>query len=48
MIRPTSTGTSAAAVWPVTRSTKVSAMIWPRLRGSPAERSPSACRVSAA
>ena len=47
-IRLTSTGTASAVAWPVTRSTRVSAMICPRLRGSPAAILVSASLVSAA
>src|SRR5690349_13388461 len=35
MTRLTVTGTWSAVVWPVTRSTRVSAMTWLRARGSP-------------
>ena len=44
----TSTGTASAVVWPVTRSTRVSAMICPRLRVSPAAILVSASLFSAA
>jgi hypothetical protein len=47
MTRLTSTGTAGAAACPVTRSTTVSAMICARLRGSPAARMVSACRLNA-
>jgi len=45
---PTSTSTSLAAAWPVTRSTRVSAMIWSRFRPSPVPTNVSAWRRSAA
>lgn len=44
----TSTGTSSAHLWPVSRSTKRSAMSWPRPRSSPAALIASASRRSAA
>ena len=46
--RCTSTGTPSAVVWPVTRSTRVSAMICPRDRASPVAFAVSAARHSAA
>ena len=48
MMTSTSTATASAVAWPVTRSTRVSAMICPRVRGSPAAILVSASLVSAA
>ena len=47
-VRLTLIGTASARAWPVTRSTRVSAMIWPRPRGSPAATRLSASCFSAA